>query len=145
MRIEKQKLKTVVLALALLAGMSWPANAFAQRERGGLLGGYEEPTNNRGLLGRGGSGGLYGSLGLQNFGENQDNITLQNFGVAVSLFGDNGLNLQNFGGNQDDITFQNFGQQVPLGSGLFILLATSAGYAALKSRKNNKKQTKSLK
>lgn len=144
MRIEKKKLKTVVLSLAL-AGMMWPANAFAQEERGGLLGGNEGPTDNRGLLGRGGSGGLYGSLSLQNFGENQDNITLQNFGVAVSLFGDNGLSLQNFGGNQDNITLQNFGQQVPLGSGLFILLATSAGYAALKSRKNNKMQTKSLK
>jgi len=109
MRIEKKKLKTVVLSLAL-AGMMWPANAFAQQERGGLLGGYEEPTENLGLFGRG--GGLFDGLSLQNFGEDEDDLTLQNFGEA------------------------------PLGSGWLILMASGAGYAALKSRKkqNTKKK-----
>lgn len=108
MRIEKQKLKTVVLALAL-AGMLWPTNTFAQK--GGLLGGYEDLTNNRSLFGKG--GGLFEGLSLQDFGE-----------------------------DEDDLTLQNFGEEAPLGSGWLILMASGAGYAALKSRKkqNTKKK-----
>ena len=101
MRIEKKKLKTVVLSLAL-AGMMWPANAFAQQ--GGLFGGYGEPTENHSLYGKGGGSS-------------------------------DGLSLQNFGEYDDDLTLQNFGQEVPLGSGWLILMASGVGYAALKSRK----------
>lgn len=108
MRMVKQKLKTVVLALAL-AGMMWPANVFAQK--GGLFGGYEKPTGNRSFLDK--SGGSIEGLGLQNFGE-----------------------------YDDDLTLQNFGQAVPLGSGWLILMASGAGYAALKSRKKQNTRKK---
>jgi len=79
MRIEKQKLKTVVLSLAL-AGMLWPAGAFAQ---GGLFR-PENPEPSRSLLNRNGGGAQEG-VTLQNFGENQDGITLQNFGENAPL------------------------------------------------------------
>ena len=109
MRIEKKKLKTVVLSLAL-AGMMWPANVIAQQ--GGLMGyGKTTETQNQSFFGKG--GGSVDGLGLQNFGE-----------------------------YDDDLTLQNFGQEVPLGSGWLILMASGAGYAALKSRKkqNTKKK-----
>ena len=79
MRIEKQKLKTVVLSLAL-AGMMWPAGASAQ---GGLFR-PENPEPSRSLLNRSGSNAQEG-VTLQNFGENQDGITLQNFGETAPL------------------------------------------------------------
>ena len=107
MKNNKRKLKTLVLSLAL-AGMLWPANTFAQK--GGLLGGSEEPTGNRSFFGK--SGGLFDDLSLQNFGEDVDNLTLQNFGEA------------------------------PLGSGWLILMASGAGYAALKSRKKQNTRKK---
>ena len=78
MRIEKKKLKTVVLSLAL-AGMMWPANVIAQQ--GGMLGhGKTTETQNHSLFGRG--GGSSDGLSLQNFGEDKDDLTLQNFGEA---------------------------------------------------------------
>jgi len=107
MKNNKRKLKTVVLSLAL-AGMLWPANAFAQE--GGLLGGYGEPTENRSFFGKG--GGLFDGLSLQNFGEDEDDLTLQNFGEA------------------------------PLGSGWLILMASGAGYGAMKSRKKQNTRKK---
>ena len=109
MRIEKKKLKTVVLSLAL-AGMMWPANAFAQQ--GGMLGhGKTTETQNQSFFGRGGGSS-------------------------------DGLSLQNFGEYDDDLTLQNFGQEVPLGSGWLILMASGAGYAALKSRKKQNTRKK---
>lgn len=107
MRIEKKKLKTVVLSLAL-AGMLWPAGAFAQ---GGMLK-PEAPGENRSLFGKGG-GGLFDWISLQDFGE-----------------------------DEDDITLQNFGEEAPLGCGWLVLMGAGLGYAAMKSRKINKKQIK---
>ena len=52
------------------------------------------------------------------------------------------ITLQNFGENQDGITLQNFGEEAPLGSGWLVLMGAGLGYAALKQKKNNKKQTK---
>ena len=49
----------------------------------GLFGGYEEPTNNRSLFGKGGS--LFEGLSLQNFGGGGDGLTLQNFGEEAPL------------------------------------------------------------
>ena len=63
-------------------------------------------------------------------------------GKQGSSNGDDGLSLQGFGENQDGITLQNFGETAPLGSGWLVLMGTGLGYAAMKQRKNNKKQTK---
>ena len=104
MRIEKQKLKTVVLSLAL-AGMLWPASLFAQ---GGMLK-PEAPTEERSLMGRNGNG-MFSDVTLQNFGENQDGLSLQNFGEP----------------------------EAPLGSGWLVLMGAGLGYAALKKRKTTK-------
>ncbi len=108
-------LKALALSLGLAALMA-PATMDAQINHGLLQNPYKsQDDHRRGAMGRGPKGSS------------------------------NGLGLQNFGENQDDITLQNFGEETPLGNGLFFLLATSAGYAALKSKKNNKKQTKPLK
>ena len=47
---------------------------------------------------------------------------------------------QNRGGVQwsDGLGNQGFNQQAPLGSGVLMLIAAGAGYAVLKSKKNNK-------
>ena len=50
------------------------------------------------------------------------------------------LNGQGFGETNGDITGQTFG--APLGSGLFVMLVASAGYASIKSRKKQNKQNK---
>ena len=47
----------------------------------------------------------------------------------------NAITNQDFGGTNGTITNQPFGQDVPLGTGLFILLAMGAGYAANKKNK----------
>lgn len=91
MRIVKQKLKTVVLSLAL-AGMLWPANAFAQ---GGLFR-PENPEPSRSLLNRSGGSAQEG-VTLQNFGENQNGITLQNFGEGNAPLGSGWLVLMGAG------------------------------------------------
>ena len=61
---------------------------------------------------------------------------LRNGGGAINVTN------QTFGNPTEgvDVTNQTFG--APLGSGLFTLLLASAGYAALKSNKRNKKNRK---
>lgn len=50
---------------------------------------------------------------------------------------------QTFGANHEGyFVNQTFGQNVPLGSGLLIMLSMGAGYAALSSKKNKQSQTK---
>lgn len=48
------------------------------------------------------------------------------------------LNGQNFGETNGDITGQTFG--VPLGSGLFVMLAAGIGYATIKTRKKQNRK-----
>jgi len=108
MKNNKKTLKAIALSIVLAAGMLSPAGAFAQK--GGMLSPGEQEDRPRGLFGRG--WGLFDGLDLENFGEEDEDLTLQNFGEA------------------------------PLGSGLFILLATGAGYAAMKSRKKQNTRKK---
>lgn len=133
MNNNKSIMKAIALSLGLAAAMLPVSNVSAQGVFGNLLDNYYEEQDyaKEGALRRGNSG--YNS-----------SLTLQNFGSGEGTFGN--LTLQNFGESQDNnITLQNFGEEAPLGNGLFFLLATSAGYAALKSKKNNKKQIKSIK
>ena len=108
MKNNKRKLKAIVLSMVLAAGMLSPAGAFAQK--GGMLSPGEQENRPRSLFGK--EGGLYDGFNLQNFGEDQDDITLQNFGEA------------------------------PLGSGWLVLMGAGLGYAALKSRKKQNTRKK---
>ena len=101
----KNKKNAKAIVLSMVLAAGMLSPAGAFAQKGGMLSPGEQENRPRSLFGK--EGGLY-----------------------------DGLNLQNFGNEVDDITLQNFGQQVvPLGSGLFFLLASGAGYAALKSRK----------
>ena len=106
--MNKVKKKTLLLTLALLAGLLLPSGTNAQDC--GMLGygNCEGPAEGFSLFGRSGSG-LFDELSLQDFGENQDGLSLQNFG-----------------------------ENAPLGSGWLVLLASGMGYAAMKTRKNKK-------
>lgn len=108
MRIEKQKMKIVMLSLALMAGMLCPMTVTAQYD------------GNRGLFGRG------------NEVDAAPNRSLLN------PSGSDGITLQGFGENQDGITLQNFGEEAPLGSGWLVLMGAGLGYAALKRKKTTK-------
>lgn len=104
----RKRKKTAKWALLMAAAMALPAGAAAQ---GGLL--------QRGVSDE----EYYGGQGM-----------VQNrSGSATGLFTN-----QHFGNHVqgDDITNQTFG--TPVGSGLFIMLAAGAGYAALKNKKRNK-------
>jgi len=63
-------------------------------------------------------------------------VGLMNKGAA-SVNGN--LSNQGFGANESGITNQTF--ESPIGSGLFVLLAAGAGYAALKRKKDNNPKT----
>ena len=59
-------------------------------------------------------------------------------GVSNGAFGNSGsteVTNESFGTNSGDVNNQNFGK-APLGSGLLIMLAAGAGYAALKRKKS---------
>ena len=66
----------------------------------------------------------------------------QNTGFLLNGGGAINVTNQTFGHPTEgvDVTNQTFG--APLGSGLFTLLVASAGYAAMKSNKRNKKSKK---
>ena len=106
------KKRTLVFSLLVAAGMLLSTNLSAQeQDRPGGLFGEPSVTPFNGMMGRGS-----GSAG-----------------------GD--LTSQGFGSTNGDITGQTFGDGVPLGSGLFVLLAAGAGYATMKSRrKQNRKE-----
>lgn len=113
MRIEKQKLKTVVL-MSALAVMLCPMTVTAQYD------------GNRGVFGKGENVDASPSRGIMDRGTTGSGITLQGFGE-----------------NQNNLTLQNFGEEAPLGSGWLILMGAGLGYAALKQRKTTKsKQNK---
>jgi hypothetical protein len=113
MKNTKKTLKAIVLSMVLAAGMLLPMNIFAQDDSPG------------GLLNYDGAGESH-------------NTSL--FGKGGGLF--DGLSLQNFGEDEDELTLQNFGEEAPLGSGWLILMASGAGYAALKSRKKQNTRKK---
>ena len=122
----KKKMRTIVILLAMAAGVVLSPPMVAQND------------GSRGLFGRGGNNdyanrsevGASGFLN-QGFGATAGNLTNQGFG-----FTQGGLDNQGFGATNGGITNQTFG--APLGSGLLILLAASAGYATLKKRKSNR-------
>ena len=113
--MKKKNLKALVLSMGLVLGMVTPVIAQAQWG-GGVLGyGRDAEQISR--------GGLFG---------NPDEIG--GYFLYNQQFGDEngGYNLSN----------QTFGQEVPLGSGLLILMTAAAGYV-LKKRKNNDNNLKS--
>ena len=126
MKGNKKTLKDFALVLVMAGGLVSPSPAAAQHEGGGLLG--------RGQNDREAPGEVHGS-GLLNQGFGSSGSTLFNQGFGGTQ---GGLGNQGFGGTQGGITNQGF--QVPMGSGLLVLVAAGAGYASLKKR--NKKQNK---
>ena len=79
----------------------------------------------QGLFGEAGdSGGDHSLLGRGNRGTTEGTFTHQTFGTN----------------HEGNFTHQTFGDNVPVGSGLFILLAAGVGYAATKRKKNKKNQ-----
>ena len=100
-----------MLSLAMMACLlSIPLEAQEQsRGDGGLLG-TEHYTESFSLFGKGG-GSLFEGLGLQNFGE-----------------------------EENDLTLQTFGEEAPIGSGLLILIAAGIGHAARKKQTSKTNQ-----
>lgn len=112
--MNQLKKKTLLLTLALLAGLLGPMDLNAQ-ESGALGRGEDaESIGNFSLFDRGSLGGGF-NLFNQQFGEDEEG----------------GYELYN----------QTFGQDsdTPLGSGLLILVAAGASYAFKKRKNNNKK------
>ena len=102
------------MLLAIAAVLLSSANMSAQEQHGRQGGLFGENTSNtsNGLMDRN-RGTIGGDLNGQTFG---------------------------FGATNGNITGQTFG--APLGSGLFVLLATGAGYATLKTKKTQKQNRK---
>jgi len=112
--MRKIRIKNKCVVTALLLALLLPLGVFAQ---GGLFQRGEEPLRSGGAA----------TLTNQGFGNpmNGNDVTNQTFGNPTE-----GVNVTN----------QTFG--APLGSGLFILLLASAGYAATRSNKRNNKSKK---
>ena len=83
-------------------------------------------------VGASAQGGVFGR-GKSNSEANRNSTLMREGETTVSVSN------QLFGNHieADDITNQTFG--TPLGSGMLIMLAASAGYATIKTRKRNKK------
>ena len=111
--MKKARKKAIVFSLLVAMGALLPANLPAQ-------------TQER-------HGGLFGS--------SSDNSSTGMLDRSVDVVGSN-LNGQGFGATNCDITGQTFGDDVPLGSGLFVLLAAGVGYATIKSRKKQNREKK---
>ena len=75
------------------------------------------------------------------FGGTSSNISGGLFGRGRDTASGNFFG-QSFGETNGNITGQTFGDNVPLGSGLFVLLATGIGYATMKSGKKQNKQNR---
>ena len=105
--MNKTRKKTIVLSILVAAGMLLPASLFAQDQKG-------RP------------GGLFG------LGGDVEHYNL--FGRDGSLFSWE-IAEEDFGANEGDINVEDFG--TPLGSGILVLLTAGAGYATLKSKKQN--------
>ena len=109
--MKKTRKKAVVFSLLVAMGALLSANLPAQSQ--------ERP------------GGLFGSR------SNNPSNGMLNRDVDVVR---SNLNGQGFGATNCDITGQTFGDNVPLGGGLFVLLAAGAGYATIKSRKKQNRE-----
>ena len=109
MKNTKRKLKTMALMVAIAAGVLLPRTVSAQDLFSG------NPINNQ-IFGASNAGGIDNQI----FGaSNQGNIDNQVFGAT----------------NTGNITNQTFGNKLPLGSGILIMVAAGAGYAALKRKR----------
>ena len=109
MKREKRKLKLMALSAVLAAGMLLPCTMKAQDLFSG------NPINNQ-TFGASNAGGIDNQI----FGaSNSGNIDNQTFGAS----------------NEGNITNQVFGNRLPLGSGILIMVAAGAGYAAIKRRR----------
>ena len=131
--MRKAKSKTILLSLMLGIGVLQPFSAFAQFEwLHGLFGKGEEakkpvPTEEMEL-----DGVMIENLeGLEDYGSYERGLFKR--GEASS----NGLFNQGFGETPTGITIEPFDNNGPVGSGLFIMLISGAGYAVLKKRKTN--------
>ena len=112
-----KSLKTVAFALGL-AAMTLPATTLnAQGRPGGLFGTQNAPTEKNGgslLMRDGSTGSTPGfNIGVEQFGGGNGGGT-GGFNIGTEQFGDN---------------------EIPLGSGLFIMAAAGAAYAFSKKRK----------
>ena len=106
--MDKTRKKTFVFSLLVVVGMLLPTNLCAQEQKG-------RP------------GGLLGSE------RNVENYSF--LGRGGSLFSW-AIDEEDFGSTPEgDINVEDFG--TPLGSGIVVLLVTGAGYATLKSKKQN--------
>ena len=121
MKREKRKLKTMALMVAMAAGMLLPTalnaqDSFQNQGFGSSSGGFI----NQGFGTAGGSG----SFSNQGFGATSNGgFTNQSFGHMSESEGN--FTNQTFGGQRE----------APLGSGILIMLAAGAGYAALKRKR----------
>ena len=110
------KLKTIVISLVLAVRMLLPASSFAQDVKAET------------------SGGLFGFGKLFGTDDLFDNlIDEEGFGSNSGLFGKGRAINDNISGG---ITNGDFGEEVPLGSGLVILLGAGLGYVALKKKED---------
>lgn len=139
MNKRKKKTRIIALLLAMAGGLASPPAAVAQfYDFRGLFGwGNLDPeeieeAETAGLMNRD-LEEANGTIFNNGFGEN-------NGGLFNNGFGENngGLFNNGFGETTGGLTNQNF-EEAPLGSGLLILLAASAGYTTLKNKRKNKK------
>ena len=111
---KKRKKKNLAFSLLVAMGMLLPSHLPAQEQNG-------RP------------GGLFGEAASAA----SDGLMRRNEGTAGGYFTGQG-----FGATNGNITGQTFGDNVPLGGGLFVLLAASTGYATIKSRKKQNRKEK---
>ena len=110
MKNTTRKLKTMALMVSMAVGVLLPRTVGAQDLFSG------NPINNQ-TFGASNAGGIDNQI----FGaSNSGNIDNQVFGAT----------------NTGNITNQTFGNKLPLSSGILIMVAAGAGYAALKRKKS---------
>ena len=116
----KKRRKAVALSLAMAAALSLPLGALGQ----GLFGEAGDSGGDQGLLRRGDRGSTEGIFTHQTFGNDYEGTFMhQTFGIN----------------HEGNFTHQTFGNDTPIGSGLLILLSAGIGYAAMKRKKQDKK------
>ena len=120
MKKQKKFLKTIALSMVLAAGLLSPATLPAQ----------EQHARQGGLFGH--PGGTFGDAAFNGLMDRSGDM------IGGNLTG------QGFGSSGAELTGQTFGEEeeLPLGSGLFVLLAASAGYATLKTKKKQQEQNR---